>query len=439
MNRPRPIGRLALGSLVFAALVVVVGKVLDHPDRIPFWGGLLAAFGEAALVGGLADWFAVRALFAHPLGLPFPHTALIPHNRRRIVHEIRALVETEWLPRSLLVAKVSAFDFVARITPALDLVRGPLRDLLRAALGFALRGLDPQALAKRLAGAVGQGVAPEQAAALVADVIAQARERRWLTPVVVDLVAHLERWSGSPTSRKMIRAKLEQAAESYRKAGAWKDLALSLGEIFGGVDLDRAALTLQQELQRFAREQQEADAPMHAWLDDALLDLDRRLRHDPEMAAGIQNVLADSDGLAGLAERLLIQLRDLLLARLDDPEEPWSRLFLDQAERWLRDLAENPERRAAVNAWAGGLAVRLVEEHHSLIGNLVAEQMNRLSGEQLSALIQDRVGEDLNWIRLNGTFVGGLIGVAIYLVVALARWAGCGWACGDRDDRVPLG
>ena len=424
MNRPRPIGRLALGSLVFAALVVVVGKVLDHPDRIPFWGGLLAAFGEAALVGGLADWFAVRALFAHPLGLPFPHTALIPHNRRRIVHEIRALVETEWLPRSLLVAKVSAFDFVARITPALDLVRGPLRDLLRAALGFALRGLDPQALAKRLAGAVGQGVAPEQAAALVADVIAQARERRWLTPVVVDLVAHLERWSGSPTSRKMIRAKLEQAAESYRKAGAWKDLALSLGEIFGGVDLDRAALTLQQELQRFAREQQEADAPMHAWLDDALLDLDRRLRHDPEMAAGIQNVLADSDGLAGLAERLLIQLRDLLLARLDDPEEPWSRLFLDQAERWLRDLAENPERRAAVNAWAGGLAVRLVEEHHSLIGNLVAEQMNRLSGEQLSALIQDRVGEDLNWIRLNGTFVGGLIGVAIYLVVALARWAG---------------
>jgi len=68
--------------------------------------------------------------------------------------------------------------------------------------------------------------------------------------------------------------------------------------------------------------------------------------------------------------------------------------------------------------------VRPVEEHPSLIGNLVAEQMNRLSGEQLSALIQDRVGEDLNWIRLNGTFVGGLIGVAIYLVVALVRGLG---------------
>ena len=82
------------------------------------------------------------------------------------------------------------------------------------------------------------------------------------------------------------------------------------------------------------------------------------------------------------------------------------------------------ERRAAVNAWARGVAVRLVEDHHGLIGGLVAEQMSRLSGEQLSALIQDRVGEDLNWIRLNGTFVGGLIGVAIYLVVALARGAG---------------
>ncbi len=424
MNRPRPIGRLAVGSLFGAALLVLVGKLLDRPEYMPFWGGLLAAFGEAALVGGLADWFAVRALFAHPLGLPFPHTALIPHNRLRIIHEIRALVETEWLPRSLLVAKADAFDFVGRILPALDVFRTPLRDLLRAALGSALRSLDPVAMSKRLAGAVGQGIAPTQAAALVADVVAQSRERRWLTPIVIDLVVHLEEWAGSAPSRKMIRAKLEQAADSYRKAGAWKDLALSLGEIFGGVDLDRATFVLQQELQRFAREQQSADGQMHAWLDDAMRDLERRLRDDPEMAAGVQNILADSTGLADLIERLLAQFRDLLLARLDDPDEPWSQLFLDQGEQWLRELTENAERRAAVNAWARGVAVRLVEDHHGLIGGLVAEQMSRLSGEQLSALIQERVGEDLNWIRLNGTFVGGLIGVAIYLVVALARGAG---------------
>ena len=73
----------------------------------------MLAFAEAALVGGLADWFAVRALFVHPFGIPFPHTALIPRNRPRIVAKIRELVQNEWLPQSLLAAKIQSFDFVA--------------------------------------------------------------------------------------------------------------------------------------------------------------------------------------------------------------------------------------------------------------------------------------------------------------------------------------
>src|SRR5688572_22263957 len=101
MEAPDRIGRIAVGSLLLAAALVVAGKLIER--HVPFWGGLVAAFGEAALVGGLADWFAVRALFAHPFGIPFPHTALIPRNRVRIVREIRQLVEKEWLPQTLLV------------------------------------------------------------------------------------------------------------------------------------------------------------------------------------------------------------------------------------------------------------------------------------------------------------------------------------------------
>ena len=139
MTRPTPVGRLAVASLVGAAVLVVIGKLLERPDYLPFWGGLSAAFGEAALVGGLADWFAVRALFAHPMGLPFPHTALIPRNRLRIIKQIRSLVETQWLPHSMLVGKVNEFDFVARLAPALDSLRPRLHGLLQSALAEALR------------------------------------------------------------------------------------------------------------------------------------------------------------------------------------------------------------------------------------------------------------------------------------------------------------
>src|SRR5438477_3110611 len=111
MGVPNPTERWARMSLVIALGLAVLGKVCEHTFA-PFWGGLVFAFGEAALVGGLADWFAVRALFVHPFGIPFPHTAIIPRNRLRIVREIRTLVEHEWLPRSLLTAKVEGFDFV---------------------------------------------------------------------------------------------------------------------------------------------------------------------------------------------------------------------------------------------------------------------------------------------------------------------------------------
>src|SRR5438128_9469329 len=112
MGMPNQVDRWARLSLLAALGLALFGKLLDASGTSRFWGQLLFAFGEAALVGGLADWFAVRALFAHPFGIPFPHSALIPRNRQRIVGEIRSLVEHEWLPKPMLLAHITSFDFV---------------------------------------------------------------------------------------------------------------------------------------------------------------------------------------------------------------------------------------------------------------------------------------------------------------------------------------
>src|SRR4051812_11870563 len=118
------IGRVAVASLGLALLLALGGKLAEYVGGWPFVGGLIAAFGEAALVGGLADWFAVRALFAHPFGVPFPHTAIIPRNRKRLTAEIRKLVVNEWLPHDVLARKVTEFDFVTQaILPAVPTMR----------------------------------------------------------------------------------------------------------------------------------------------------------------------------------------------------------------------------------------------------------------------------------------------------------------------------
>src|SRR5215468_2358042 len=115
MSPSNRVGRWAKGSLLAALAVAIAGLLLRDSGAAPLLGRMLLAFGEAALVGGLADWFAVRALFAHPFGIPFPHSALIPRNRRRIVSEVRNLVENEWLPRPMLLSRIASFDFVGNL------------------------------------------------------------------------------------------------------------------------------------------------------------------------------------------------------------------------------------------------------------------------------------------------------------------------------------
>src|SRR5215472_3223109 len=113
MGSRNRVGSWATASLGVALGLVVIGLTLARTGITPFWGGLVQAFGEAALVGGLADWFAVRALFTHPLGITiFPHTALIPRNRARIVREISNLVQNEWLTKEMMLGRIDAFDFV---------------------------------------------------------------------------------------------------------------------------------------------------------------------------------------------------------------------------------------------------------------------------------------------------------------------------------------
>src|SRR5215468_9221501 len=132
MSPSNRVGRWAKGSLLAALAVAIAGLLLRDSGAAPLVGGMLLACGEAALVGGLADWFAVRALFVHPFGIPFPHTALIPRNRRRIVREIGQLVQHEWLPPSLLKAKVAGFDFVGSgLLPVVEPLKPHLRELIR--------------------------------------------------------------------------------------------------------------------------------------------------------------------------------------------------------------------------------------------------------------------------------------------------------------------
>jgi uncharacterized membrane-anchored protein YjiN (DUF445 family) len=420
------IDRLARLALVAALGLAIFGRVLAQSGLTPFWGGLLLAFGEAALVGGLADWFAVRALFAHPFGIPFPHTALIPRNRRRIVQEISNLVQHEWLPPSLFKAKITAFDFVGSgLLPVVEPLRPHLRELLRSAALDILEDVSPKQTAGFLARGLAGAVNAERIGPFLGDLARRAREQHWLEPVLREWIGRLLGWAESPQSKAVIHSHLWEAAEAYRERGWFKRLTYSVAERFGGIDLEAAADVLRTEVRRFALGQLESESEVQQIIRDGLAAVERRLHEDPEFLADVKAFLletSEAGTLTVLLEPVLTSLREQARGELTAADSPMLDHAMGRIDAWLKQLADDAELRAAVNAWCRKLATHLVEQHHALLGALVEEQLNRLSDENLAALIEAKVGEDLNWIRLNGSFVGGIVGVALYLVLHLLTW-----------------
>jgi uncharacterized membrane-anchored protein YjiN (DUF445 family) len=425
MGQPLRIERMARLALVAALGLAIFGKVLSQ-SGLTFWGGLFLAFGEAALVGGLADWFAVRALFAHPFGIPFPHTALIPRNRRRIVEEISQLVQHEWLPPSLFKAKIAAFDFIGSgLLPVVEPLRPHLRELLRSAALDVLEDVSPKQTAGFLARGLAGAVDAERIGPFLGDLARRAREQHWLEPVLHEWIGRLLRWAESPQSKAIIHGHLWEAAEAYRERGWFKRLTYSVAERFGGIDLEAAADVLQGEVRHFALSQLESESEVQQIVRDGLQAVERRLHEDPAFLADVKAFLletSEAGTLTVLLEPVLSSLREQARGELTTSDSHVLDHAMGRIDAWLRQLAEDAELRDGVNAWCRKLATQLIEQHHALIGALVEEQLNRLSDENLAALIEAKVGEDLNWIRLNGSFVGGIVGVALYLVLHALTW-----------------
>jgi uncharacterized membrane-anchored protein YjiN (DUF445 family) len=424
MAEGRRVGYWATVSLGGALAVAVLGEALKRSGVSPFWGGLIAAFGEAALVGGLADWFAVRALFGHPLGITlFPHTAIIPRNRQRIVREVRNLVQNEWLPQESLTARVNAFDFVGDgLLALMDSLRPKLREVLRTAAREVLGGVSPQHAAAFLAQAAGNSLEVSKLAPFLSEAVRRVREGDWLMRLLREWVGRFRDWSGSPASRAAIHGHLKQAADRYRKKSLWKDLTLTVAQVTKGVDLDNAADLIQDQVTRFAEEQLEEESHLQRIVQDGLADLERRLAEDPEFAVQVRDFLRRAAGSGSLGSALEPLLTALKAEGLRELEKEDSRVLdwaMAEAQKWVDDLAQDPEARERLNAWCRQKVNTLIAKHHALIGAMVEDRLNRFTDENLVEMIEAKVGEDLNWIRINGSLVGGLVGVFLYLAMSL--------------------
>ena len=410
--------RLALGVLLGAALLAVVA----FPVRETWWGGWILAIAEAGVVGGLADWFAVTAIFRRPLGLPIPHTALIPHNWELMAERVGVMVGGRVLTKDYVrdeLARVDVADLLARGAERVS--RADLEKATRLIAAWAAEQMTPATTAELLARGRRLLVA-EPVAPLLAATLGVARRQGWDQRLLDGALAVLAGAMERPEFREAVADVVDDLLTRYREQlGVYPRLLMGLAEVVGLLDRERLVSALHTGLREVAKDREH---PLRRQAIEVLADLERRLTDDAGLAARVEAAkveLLNSPALAALLDDAAGAVARALRADLADPRSELAAWLADRLDRARVALMSDAELHREIDAWAKAQVGALVERHHDRLAAFIENGVRALGPEGAVRLIEEHAGDDLQYIRVNGTVVGGLAGGAIYGVHLLLR------------------
>ncbi len=404
-DRARVMRRTATGLLiVMAGVFAISGQFLGvHPA----WG-YVHAFAEAAMVGGLADWFAVTALFRRPMGLPIPHTAIIPENKDRIADTMAVFLRENFLTPSVVARRMREMNLaqaVGRYLAEPSKSGGGSR--VRAGAGEllveVLQSLDPERLGTQVRAALATGlerlpVAPLLGKMLTA-MIADGRHR----PVIDSLI----RWAGLvlEDNEQMVRDVIHTRANALLR--------------FTGLDERLANSVLDGLYKLLAEVLVDPNHPLRAKIEEGLAGLARDLAEDPETQEKVERMKRElisnpavAEWWTGVWERLRTGL--IAMVRGQGEADPSFAALGDSFTEMGLALRDDPRLQMQVNRFARRTAVGVATRYGGQIVQLVSETVKRWDAQTVTGRIEGAVGRDLQFIRMNGTVVGGLVGVAIH-------------------------
>jgi uncharacterized membrane-anchored protein YjiN (DUF445 family) len=417
---PRRQRGLALGALLAAAALALIA----FPFRETGWGGLLLAIGEAGVVGGLADWFAVTALFRHPLGLPIPHTAIIPANWELLARRVGTMVGDRVLTKAYVAEEIGRVDLAGLLAlGAQRVTRADLEALTRTVARWLVAEVSPGATGELLARAR-RLLAEQPLAPVLADLLEAARAHGWHERIVGGVATAVDDALDRPAFRATMGEVVDDLLQRYREGmAAGPRFLLGLAHLFGVVDRDRLVVALQTGLREVATDPAH---PLRARIAEAVAELPARLRRDAALVARVEALKAE--GLASpvvgrLLEDAAAAVRQALAADLATPGSEVVGWVADRLERARQALVDDADLRAELGAWAKARVIELVERHHGRLAGFIENGVRALGPEGAVRLIEEHAGDDLQYIRLNGTVVGALAGGAIYSLHLLVRWA----------------
>ncbi|HEX8400084.1 MAG TPA: DUF445 domain-containing protein [Allosphingosinicella sp.] len=394
---------IATGMLVAMALLFLMAGAMDETH--PAWS-FVRAFAEAAMVGGLADWFAVTALFRHPLGLPIPHTAIIPKNKDRIGSTLAQFLKDNFLTPSVVARRMRGLDVAGaagRFLANPPGGEGRLREGASRLIADVLEALDKERLGGMVKGAIATRLRGMEVAPLLGQTLEAAITEERHVPLLDGLVVWVGRTLDS--NEDMIRRLVQQRANWIMKmAGLDEKLANAIIDGLRKLSIDMAV---------------DPTHPVRLKAEEGLADMAARLQHDPELRAKVEemkNEIIGNKAVASWIDGLWEKTRAGLLNAARNPEATMAGKFGEALRQLGATLQADPRLKATINQFARRAVVGAVASYGTGIVALVSDTIRGWDAQTITNRLEAAVGRDLQYIRINGTIVGGLVGLLIHTV-----------------------
>ncbi|WP_236639189.1 DUF445 domain-containing protein [Pelosinus sp. UFO1] len=394
-----------------------MGFLISYPLQHTFIGGLFTGGFGAAMIGGLADWFAVSALFRRPLGIPF-RTAIIPRNRERIFKALVEMVENEILMKENIKTQLENYNVSGILIHFMVEHRG--KSYLKKILYRFLQDMLAQ-------------IKPEEIAAIIDNVVPyNNKEKVKISPYMIDILEWLikngyhEKIIDMMINELIIVAKNKQLkhllSEVFIDIRENYERGMNRRKIFNrlmNLSPKQVASEAQQALEVILSEMKDTDhsirKQINAWLNDFIIKLKTNERFQQSIEDWVQEKILRKLNLGNYVAQGMVTLYGK--EAVDHKQMiRWLALITDQIDKLIADFETDTERRAELDLYIKTILSGWIDTHHGKIGMIVKDSLNEFTNDRLVNFIENKVGNDLQMIRINGSVVGGLVGMVIYLL-----------------------
>lgn len=409
-KRSKSTKHLATISLTFMA----VGFIGTMPFQDSLWGIILQGGFEAGLVGGLADWFAVTALFRHPMGIPIPHTALLPKNRSKITQKIISMLENDWLTKESIKEKISTVKFTQVLLPIVEKevnAEGVKKTCIRL-VQSAIEYINLNQLAALIEKELKNLIQKIDLRSILPNLIDQISERGYDARALDYILDQIDHWANQESTKNRLGRMAVDSIENIKADGFMQFALKSFSNLVNEEKLGNIIQSLIQKGVDSFRDPSNQNRLTLLWNIQTKL---QSLKTDEKFIGELEGWISEAVAKWQPEQKILEFLTNMKHKALDFVQAPdfFDNYVLPFLTNTLDRLKKDTDKINQIENWLQMQAYNLVEKNHSKIGKLVEENLEKLDDKTLIDMLETNVGKDLQWIRVNGAICGFLIGLVL--------------------------